>query len=119
YATILALPYARSETMRHLDKLEKIGARGRYGYYEAVDFTPRRLPGNSTHRVIRSYMAHHQGMSMLTLSNVMLERTMYDRFHRDKRVRAAELLLQERMPLRPKVVRHHALRSDRRTSDKV
>lgn len=58
--------------------------------------------------VIRSFMAHHQGMSLLALANLLAPNKIYDRFHRDKRVQAAELLLQERIPVRPKIIKHPA-----------
>ncbi|KKM11699.1 glycosyl transferase family 36 [Clostridiales bacterium PH28_bin88] len=109
YATILALPFARREVMDALRKIEALGARGKYGYYEAIDFTTERLPRDHRYIVIRSFMAHHQGMSLLALANVLSPTKMYERFHRDKRVRAAELLLQERVPLRPKIIKHPAM----------
>jgi cyclic beta-1,2-glucan synthetase len=109
YATILALPFARREGLEDLRKIEKLGARGKYGFFEAIDFTTERLPKDQTHRVIHSFMAHHQGMSMLTLANLLSPKKMYERFHRDKRIQAAELLLQERIPARPKIIKHPAL----------
>lgn len=109
YATIMALPFAKEEALSALKKIEKLDGRGEYGFYEAMDFTPKRLPKNKQHVVIRSFMAHHQGMSMLTLANVLLPRTMIDRFHRNKQVRSAELLLQERVPKKPKYIKHPAL----------
>lgn len=109
YATIMALPYAPKEGLQALKRMEQLGGRGKYGYYEAMDFTPRRMPKGRKHVVIRSFMAHHQGMSLLTLSNLLLTRTMVDRFHRNKEVRAAELLLQERIPQRPKWIKHPAM----------
>lgn len=112
YATVMALPYAKREGLAALRQMEQLGARGKYGYYEAMDFTEGRLPEGSRHQIIRSFMAHHQGMSLLTLSNMLLPRTMIDRFHRNKQVRAAELLLQERMPAKPALVRHTAMLRD-------
>ncbi|WP_028608967.1 GH36-type glycosyl hydrolase domain-containing protein [Paenibacillus harenae] len=109
YATIMALPYAPKAGLHALKQLEQIGARGEYGYYEAVDFTHRRLPAGRDHAIVRSFMAHHQGMSLLTLSNILLPNTMIDRFHRNKEVRAAQLLLQERVPRRSKLIKHPAL----------
>ncbi|MHA6483498.1 GH36-type glycosyl hydrolase domain-containing protein [Paenibacillus sp. strain BS8-2] len=109
YATIMALPYAREESIHALAEFERIGGRGRYGYYEALDFTPRRLRQDGKHAVIQSFMAHHQGMSLLTLSNLLLPHSMIDRFHRNKEVQAAELLLQERIPEKAKLIRHPAL----------
>ena len=89
--------------------MEQLNARGKYGYYEAIDFTKQRLPKGKKHMVIRSFMAHHQGMSLLTLSNLLLPKKMYERFHRNKQISAAELLLQERIPKRPKLIKHPAL----------
>ena len=109
YAAILALPFAKRQGLENLRKMEELGALGKYGYFEAVDFTTERLPKDKTSVVIRSFMAHHQGMSLLTLANLLLPKKTYERFHRDKRVQAAELLLQERIPARPKIIKHPAM----------
>lgn len=109
YATIFALPFAKSEGLNALKKIEQIGGRGKYGFYEAIDFTRERLPKDQKRVIIQSYMAHHQGMSMLTLANMLLPKTMYGRFHRNKQVRSAELLLQERIPKKAKVIKHPAI----------
>lgn len=120
YATVMALPFALRQGLRALNELEQLGGRGQYGYYEALDFTPRRMPADRKHAVIRSFMSHHQGMSLLTLSNLLLPHKMTDRFHRNKAVRAAELLLQERIPQRPKWVKHPAMfRSQARVEQEV
>ncbi|HZG84200.1 GH36-type glycosyl hydrolase domain-containing protein [Paenibacillus sp.] len=110
YATVMALPFAKREGLQALRRMEELGARGEYGYYEAIDFTPKRMPEGKRCMVIKSFMAHHQGMSLLTLSNLLLPRTMIDRFHRSKEVRAAELLLQERLPMKPALIKHPAMR---------
>jgi len=112
YATILALPFAKHKSLDSLKKIEKLNGRGKYGFYEALDFTPERLPEGSQHKVIQSFMAHHQGMSMLTIGNLLLPKTMYERFHRNKQVRSAELLLQERIPKRPKLIKHPAMQRE-------
>ncbi|WP_280770306.1 GH36-type glycosyl hydrolase domain-containing protein [Salipaludibacillus daqingensis] len=109
YATVLALPFAKNEGVHSLKELEKLNGRGKYGFYEAIDFTKKRLPRDSNYKVIQSYMAHHQGMSLLTIANLLLDDVMIDRFHRNKSIRAAELLLQERMPKQIKVIEHHAM----------
>jgi len=108
YATVMALLFEPRLAMDELRKMDSLGARGEYGYYEAIDCTRERLPEGKTSVVIRSFMAHHQGMMLLTLGNLLLERSMVDRFHADKRVRSAELLLQERLPERPALVLHAA-----------
>ena len=109
YATVMALPYAPQMGLKALKRLEQLDGRGKYGYYEAIDFTPKRMPADRKHVVIQSFMAHHQGMSLLTLSNLLLPHAMNDRFHRNKVVRAAELLLQERVPRGFKWVKHPAM----------
>ncbi|MFC5652930.1 GH36-type glycosyl hydrolase domain-containing protein [Paenibacillus solisilvae] len=98
YATIMALPFAVREGLKDLERMEQLGGRGQYGFYEAIDFTSGRMPQDESCKVIRSFMAHHQGMSLLTLANMLLPKTMIDYFHSDKRVQAAELLLIERIP---------------------
>jgi len=98
YATVLALPVAPAEAHANLERLAKIGARGPYGYYEAVDFTPGRVPAGERRAVVRSYFAHHQGMALVALGNALTGDRMRDRFHADPMVASAELLLQERAP---------------------
>ena len=72
---------------------------GRYGFYEAIDFTPERTPeGAPPGVVLPTYMAHHQGMSLVALDNALHDAPMQRRFHADPRVQAADLLLQERIP---------------------
>lgn len=112
YATILALPFAKHKSLDSLKEIEQLSGRGKYGFYEALDFTPERLPEGSRHKVIQSFMAHHQGMSMLTIGNLLLSKKMYERFHRNKQVRSAELLLQERIPKRPKLIKHPAMKRE-------
>ncbi|SPF50714.1 hypothetical protein SBF1_4880001 [Candidatus Desulfosporosinus infrequens] len=82
----------------NLHRLEMLGARGQYGFFEAVDFTKRRLPSGQSHTVIKSFMAHHQGMSLLALANLLHDGCNTRRFHTDARVQATELVLQERIP---------------------
>jgi cyclic beta-1,2-glucan synthetase len=98
YATALAAMYDAPAAAANFGRLELAGGRGAYGFYEALDFTPARLPENSRVAIVRAYMAHHQGMSLLALANVLLDGIMRRRFHRHPMVQAAELLLEERTP---------------------
>ncbi len=99
YATMLAAPVAPMEAVRNLARLEAEGLAGRYGYFEAIDYTPERMPADVTKGVVLpTYMAHHQGMSLVALDNVLHDHAMQRRFHADPRIQAAELLLQERVP---------------------
>ncbi|MDI6901885.1 MAG: glucoamylase family protein [Anaerosomatales bacterium] len=100
YATVLALPVAPTSALENLRALSRQGAEGRYGYYEAVDYTPGRVPAGTERAVVKAYMAHHQGMSLVALGNMLTGDRMVERFHADPVVRSAELLLQERVPRR-------------------
>ncbi len=104
YATVLALMVRPDRALANLEKIDELGAYGPYGYYEAVDFTKSRVAatpmadGREPYHIVRAYMAHHQGMSLLSLANVLLGNPMQDRFHREPLVQSGELLLQERVP---------------------
>jgi len=98
YATMLAAMYAPATAAHNLRRLDKAGGRGTYSFYEALDFTRARLPEGTRAAVIRAYMAHHQGMSLVALDNVIHDGIMRHRFHNEPIIHAAELLLQERMP---------------------
>jgi cyclic beta-1,2-glucan synthetase len=111
YATGLAAMIDPEAALANFAHLTRLGARGDLGFYEAVDFTPRRLLDDQDQAVVQCFMAHHQGMTVLGLHTVLLQGRMRDRFHRDPRVRAAELLLQERAPRGEPVAR---ARSERR-----
>jgi cyclic beta-1,2-glucan synthetase len=99
YASILAAPLAPREVLDNLERLRREGTAGRYGFYEAIDYTPERIPPHHKGGVVlRTWMAHHQGMSLLALDNLLNGSPMQERFHADPRIQAAELLLQERVP---------------------
>ncbi len=108
YATALALTVVPREATRNLQTLTTSGFLGSHGLYEAVDYTPSRLPSGSTHAVVRSFMAHHQGMSLLSFAHVLLDRPIQRRFASDPLVRTADLLLQERIPKQTVAVLPHA-----------
>ena len=99
YASMLAALVSPNAAMENLRRLQKEGAFGAYGYYESIDFTPERLPEDSTSVLIRAFMAHHQGMSLVALANVLNDAVCVRRFHADPTVQATELLLQERIPV--------------------
>lgn len=104
YATAMAAMIAPREALENLRRLAHAGAEGPYGFYEAVDYTPDRLPHGQRLAVVRSYMAHHQGMTLVALTNVLMDDLMARRFHTDPMVKAADLLLQERVPADPPIV---------------
>ncbi|HEX7449429.1 MAG TPA: glucoamylase family protein, partial [Pirellulales bacterium] len=98
YATALALSVDAPAAAENLHALAAARAEGPYGFYEAVDYTRDRLMEKRRSAIVRSYMAHHQGMSLLALANCLCEDLMTRRFHARPEVRATELLLQERAP---------------------
>jgi len=98
YSTFLALLADPSGAVENLRRLADEGARGPFGFYESVDYTSRRLPPDATRAVIKAYMAHHQGMTLVALDNYLHRDVMRERFHADPAVQATELLLQERIP---------------------
>ena len=98
YATALAAMVDPHAAAANFSRLEAIGGRGRYGFYEALDFTRARLPEGEEVAVVRAHMAHHQGMTIVAIANALLDGAMRARFHVEPMVRATELLLQERTP---------------------
>jgi cyclic beta-1,2-glucan synthetase len=98
YATAMALMVAPRAACENLQRLAIEEREGAFGFYEAIDYTPSRLPPGETSAVIRSYMAHHQGMSLLALANVLHDYPMQRRFLACPMLKAADLLLQERVP---------------------
>lgn len=98
YASAMALMVAPQQACENLQRLEQLGFSGRYGFYEAIDYTRSRVPRGQSNSVVRSYMAHHQGMTFLSLAYLLLHRPMQQRFQADPQFQATELLLQERVP---------------------
>ncbi|WP_340267159.1 GH36-type glycosyl hydrolase domain-containing protein [Sphingobium mellinum] len=98
YATALAAIIDPVAAARNFRRLADYGACGRFGYFEALDFTPRRLSDGQNVAVVQAFMAHHQGMTVVALADTLLGGLMRKRFHAAPLVRAAELLLHERMP---------------------
>lgn len=110
YATMMALMVAPEQAIQNLQRLDAAGFSGRFGMYEAIDYTATRLPRGQTHAVVRSFMAHHQGMGFLALDHLLWEQPMQKRFVADAEFQATLLLLQERVP-RTGVFRPHAVES--------
>ena len=98
YASALALMVAPEAACLNLQRLADIGAEGRFGFHEAIDYTPARQRRGESHALLHSYMAHHQGMSLLALATLLLDCPMQKRFASDPLFQATLLLLQERIP---------------------
>ncbi|MBS0554848.1 MAG: cyclic beta 1-2 glucan synthetase, partial [Proteobacteria bacterium] len=112
YASALALMVAPEEACRNLQRLAGAGLMGRFGLFEAIDYTPARQRRGQVSAVVRSFMAHHQGMSLLALAFRLLDRPMQRRFESDRLFQAVMLLLQERIPRATELFPHTAQLSD-------
>src|SRR5215831_1972203 len=108
YATALAAMVDSPAAARNFAELARAGGLGPYGFYEALDYTRSRLPEGARVAVVKSYMAHHQGMTVVALANVLLDGRMRERFHAQPMVQATELILQERAPRDVPVMRPRA-----------
>jgi cyclic beta-1,2-glucan synthetase len=109
YATVMATMVAPHEACRNLEHLLHQGAEGKFGFFEAIDFTGSRVPRGQTHAIVQSFMAHHQGMSLLALAYTLLDRPMQRRFNCNPLLKSAELLLHERVPKATLVLYPHEL----------
>ncbi len=98
YASALALMVAPEAACLNLQRLDQQGFSGRFGLFEAIDYTPSRQTRGQASAVVRAFMSHHQGMSLLALSYILLDRPMQHRFESDPLFQATTLLLQERVP---------------------
>ena len=98
YSTIMALMVNPAEAYENLQTLKQNGFEGKFGFFEAIDYTVSRVQRKQTHTVVRSFMAHHQGMGFLSLAYLLLNKPMQQRFTADIQVKSALLLLQERIP---------------------
>ncbi|PQJ09144.1 cyclic beta 1-2 glucan synthetase [Flavipsychrobacter stenotrophus] len=98
YASVMALMVMPNEACENLQNMATLGFMGKYGFYEAIDYTPGRLPRGQSNAIIRSFMVHHEGMSMLALSYLLQNMPMQKRFESELRFQASLLLLQEKIP---------------------
>lgn len=108
YASALALTVMPLEACRNLQAMAKKGFLAHYGFYEAIDYTPSRTQGNEPYAIVGSFMAHHQGMSLLAYAHALLEQPMQRRFMSNPLVQATKLLLQERVPKQLATIQPHA-----------
>jgi hypothetical protein len=96
YSTFLSLSVDASESLRNLREMARQGWMGPYGFYESVDFNPVHTTWRHRHEIVRCWMAHHEGMSLLAIANFLHDDAVQRWFHSDPRVQATELLLHEK-----------------------
>jgi cyclic beta-1,2-glucan synthetase len=101
YSTFLALLADAQSAVENVRNLEEMGMLGTYGFYEAADFTRSRVKPGSTFEIVRCWLAHHQGMSLIAVANVLCNSSSQRRFHAEPMVAATERLLHEKAPRLP------------------
>jgi cyclic beta-1,2-glucan synthetase len=104
YSTFLALATDPRGAMDNLERMQKLGWLSAYGFFEAGDFTASRMARGERHQVVRNWMAHHQGMTLLSITNALCDSSMQRRFHAEPGVMATERLLHEKQPTRRTVI---------------
>ena len=98
YSSVMGLMIFSEEAYENLRRMEHYGFMGTYGFYESVDYTPARILRGQSHTIIRSFMSHHQAMSLLSLCYLLLDKPMQRRFLSNPVLKSAEQLLQEKVP---------------------
>ncbi|WP_340103706.1 GH36-type glycosyl hydrolase domain-containing protein [Rhodohalobacter sp. 8-1] len=98
YASMLSLMVDPEASLKNLKRLEELGGLGRYGFYDAIDYTPAHMTKDTECKWVQTYMVHHHGMSLLSIENVLNNEEVQKSFHSDPRVRGCELILQEKVP---------------------
>ena len=99
YSTFLALQDGEKSAIHNINELKKVGAFGEYGFYEAIDYTLNRLKKGEKYAVVKTYMAHHQGLILNSINNVLNQDIIQKRFNNNPEIEAVNILLEERMPV--------------------
>ena len=98
YASMLALMINPDSSLNNLKAIDKMGGVGFHGFYDSIDFTPSRLKNEKTYKVVKTYMVHHHGMSLIAIENLLHNWSVQNYFHSDLRMMGSELILQEKIP---------------------
>jgi cyclic beta-1,2-glucan synthetase len=96
YSTFMSLMTGSFDALKNLQRLKKLGGIGPYGFYEALDYGPKMTLNRKKFTLVRSWMAHHQGMCLLSVANVLCDSSIQRRFHAEPLVAATERILHER-----------------------
>lgn len=108
YASLLMLEYAPDEVYKNIGRLKKLGAYGSFGFYESIDYTKAHLD-EKDHEVVKTYMAHHQGMTLTSINNYINSGIMKNRFHNNPNIEACEILLKERERIKANIKKDNSL----------
>ena len=99
YSSIMCMSYAPRKVYNNLKELRKYDAYSTYGFYESIDFTKTHIHQGKKYETVKTYMAHHQGMILTSLNNYLNKNIIQERFHKNPDIKAAEILLKERVPM--------------------
>lgn len=99
YASAMALTEQPKEVVANLKEIQEQGMDGKYGLYEALDYTPERLSTKRKNAAVKTYMAHHQALILLSINNLVNDNVLQKRFMHNPEMEAVDILLQERMPI--------------------
>lgn len=98
YASILAIVDYPKDVVKNLKELDKNGMYSKFGFYEAIDYTPARLRNKQKYEIVKTYMAHHQGLILLSINNLINNNILQERFMENPNIKSVDILLQEKMP---------------------
>jgi cellobiose phosphorylase len=118
YASLLSLMVEITDPMKNLAEIEKAGGLGIFGFYDAIDYTPAHLTEGTTFKLVKTYMVHHHGMSLIAMENVLNGDSNRNSFHADPRIKCCELLLQERIPKGTPIKEAHPIDAELELSTK-
>jgi len=99
YSSIMCMTYAPRKVYNNLKELKKYNSYSTYGFYESIDFTKAHIHKDKKYEPVKTYMAHHQGMILTALNNYLNKNIIQERFHKNPDIKAAEILLKERVPM--------------------
>lgn len=99
YSSLLCLDYSPKKVYSNIRNLKKYNSYSTYGFYEAIDFTKAHIAKDKKYEVVKTYMAHHQGMILTAINNYINNEAIKERFHANPNIDAADILLKERVPL--------------------
>jgi cyclic beta-1,2-glucan synthetase len=118
YASMLSLMVEITDPLKNLKEIEKAGGLGIFGFYDAIDYTRAHLSAGADYALVKTYMVHHHGMSLIALENVLNGESTRNHFHADTRIKSCELLLQERVPKGTPIKEPHPIDAELEPSTK-
>jgi cyclic beta-1,2-glucan synthetase len=98
YASLITINKNYKDVLRNMELLKDVGAYDKFGFYESIDYTPSRVTNDKRYEVVLTYMAHHQGLILLAINNLINKNILQKRFSDNPEIKAVDILLQEKIP---------------------